>query len=101
MLGFLIGALLIAFVSFAFALQNTATVTVKFLFWTFNGSLALMLLIALSLGVLASLLATVPTLISRNATISRLKRKVQEREAASPLPETGTSANSQPENKNN
>ena len=49
---FIVLALLIAIVAVVFAVQNTAMITVSFLVWSFEGSLALVLLATLLVGVL-------------------------------------------------
>ena len=60
----------------AFALQNTAAVTVTVALWQFNGSLALVLLIALGLGVLITGLVSSPTVIRRQWATARLRHQV-------------------------
>jgi putative membrane protein len=77
---FLITALLIAISAVIFALQNSVPVTVSFLIWKFESSLALVLLISLGLGVLVSFLLSIPTMIKRNWTISNYKKRIQELE---------------------
>ncbi|MGK7876248.1 MAG: lipopolysaccharide assembly protein LapA domain-containing protein [Xenococcaceae cyanobacterium] len=56
-------ALFLAVFSIVFALQNTTYVTVEFLFWQSEGSLALFLLLTLALGVIVGLLISMPTII--------------------------------------
>lgn len=73
---FIILALLIAIVAVVFAVQNTAMVTVSFLVWSFEGSLALVLLGTLLVGVLISLLASTPGLIRGKWNYSREKKKL-------------------------
>ncbi|MDO9450283.1 MAG: lipopolysaccharide assembly protein LapA domain-containing protein [Rugosibacter sp.] len=75
-----IAALLIAIVSVLFALQNNAPVTVVFLLWRFDSSLALVLLIALALGAIAIALLTTPTTIRHEWLISRQKKRIDEQE---------------------
>lgn len=75
---FLILALLIAIFAVFFAIQNTAMVTVYFFVWQFSSSLALVLLFSLGIGVLLSLLFSLPALQGRNWQISKLKKKVLE-----------------------
>lgn len=73
---FILLALLIAGLAIVFALQNLATVTVSFFFWSFQGSLALVLLLTLAAGVLISLFASLPGLVrGRWITVSQ-KRKL-------------------------
>lgn len=69
-------ALLIAIVAVLFALQNLTTVTVTFLFWSIQASLALVLLITLAAGVLISVLASLPGLIRGKLTLSSQKKKL-------------------------
>lgn len=73
--------LLICGVAFAiaavtFALQNNVPVTVTFLVWRFDGSLAIVLLLALGLGVIIAGLVSSPTVIRGQWNASRLKRRV-------------------------
>ena len=77
---FLIIALFIAISAVIFALQNSVAVTVSFLIWKFESSLALVLLISLGLGVLVSFLLSIPTMIKRNWSISNYKKRIQELE---------------------
>ena len=77
---FLIIALFIAISAVIFALQNSVPVTVSFLIWKFESSLALVLLISLGLGVLVSFLLSIPTMIKRNLAISNYKKRIQELE---------------------
>ena len=78
----LIVAVVIAVLAVVFALQNAVPITVAFLVWKFEASLALVLLIALASGVLVSLLVSVPTMIKRMRTISKQKKKIQELESS-------------------
>lgn len=84
---FLVLALIVAIVAVIFALQNPATVTVSLLFWQFDGSLALVLLVSLTAGVLISLLVSVPAVIRRSRgapadrrTIETLRSQLAERD---------------------
>lgn len=77
MVVFLILALLIALVAVVFALQNLIPVTVTFLAWDFNASLALVILITLLLGVLIGYLATVPGAIRGKIAANAQKKKWQ------------------------
>lgn len=75
---FIIAALIIALGAIVFALQNPAPVVVNFLVWQTEGSLALVFLITLAVGVLIGLLVFVPTLIRRNLKISHQKRQTDD-----------------------
>lgn len=59
-----------------FALQNNMLVTVSVALWQFEGSLALVLLVAMGLGVLAAGLLSSPTLIRNRWARSRLQGQV-------------------------
>lgn len=59
-----------------FALQNNVPVLVTLAIWQFNGSLALVLLVAIGLGALIAGLVSSPTLIRSQWTGSRLRRQV-------------------------
>ena len=63
-----------------FALQNNVSVIVSIALWQFEGSLALVLLVALGLGVLIAGLVSSPTVISGQWTASRLRHQVAELE---------------------
>ena len=56
----IIAALIIAILAIVFALQNADVILVTFLVWKFEGSLALVLLLAFVTGVIASLLILLP-----------------------------------------
>ncbi len=60
---YLIVALLIAIVAVIFALQNTMTITISFLAWEVTGSLSLVLLVTLAIGVVIGLLFLAPSTI--------------------------------------
>ena len=72
----LIIALLIAVVAVLFALQNATPVTVTFLAWRFESSLALVLLIAMVVGALFSAFASLPALIGTRWKLSSQNRRV-------------------------
>jgi len=59
-----------------FALQNNVAVVVSIALWQFEGSLALVLLVALGLGVLIAGLVSSPTVIRAQWTASRLRHQV-------------------------
>lgn len=77
----LILALIISLVAVIFAVQNAMPVTVSFLVWQFvNAPLAVVLLLAVGLGLLISLLVSLPSLAGNRWTISRLKKRIAELE---------------------
>lgn len=60
--------LLVAVVLVVFAVQNAEQITLKLLFWNFEISTALMMLICFALGVVFMLIYTIPI-------VARMKRK--------------------------
>jgi lipopolysaccharide assembly protein A len=80
MQSFLIVALGLAILTVIFALQNSIPVGVTFLGWKFEGSLALVLMVTFALGVLVSLLVSIPAIIKRRSAISNQKKKIEELE---------------------
>jgi len=76
----LIVAMVIALLAVIFALQNAPPVAVNLLFWQFNGSLALILLGAVFVGVLLSLLLAAPSTVRRRRTRSAEQKRIQELE---------------------
>jgi len=78
----LIVAIIVAILAVVFALQNAVPITVSFLTWRFESSLALVLLIVLALGILMSLLVSVPSRVKRMKLISNQKKKIQELESS-------------------
>ncbi len=74
-------ALLIAIIAVIFALQNMTMITISFLFWSTQGSLALVLLITLAAGVLISSLASLPGFVSGKWTSSSKNKKLANLEA--------------------
>lgn len=59
-----------------FALQNNVPVTVALALWSFDGSLALVLLLAMGLGVIIAGLLSSPSMIKSRWTRSRLRHQV-------------------------
>ncbi|MCX7770291.1 MAG: LapA family protein [Proteobacteria bacterium] len=72
----LIILLLISIIVVVFAIQNSTIVTVTLFNKTFDGSLALVIILCYLLGVLSGFLYVIPTLIRKNLTISDLKQKL-------------------------
>jgi len=73
MLAFLILGLILGAVVIIFAAQNLAVVTVNFLAWTFQGSLALILVIAVVIGILICAFVSLPDSWRKRFAISRLE----------------------------
>ncbi|MEM9087392.1 MAG: LapA family protein [Cyanobacteria bacterium P01_F01_bin.53] len=77
---FIVAAIMIAFFAIAFALQNNVQVAINLLLWNYQGSLAIVLLSTLAIGVLIGLLVLLPALIKRGWRVSRAKRQTAELE---------------------
>jgi uncharacterized integral membrane protein len=69
-LGLLLGA-----VAVVFALQNVVVITVSFFSWQLTGSLALILLIAITSGVMIAAFLLVPEFVSNYFTNRRLRKE--------------------------
>ncbi|BAO29261.1 LapA family protein [Sulfuritalea hydrogenivorans] len=76
----LIFGIVVAIGAVVFALQNLAPVTVTLAIWTFEGSLALVLLCALGLGALIAGLLSSPAVIRGQWTIGRQRSRIAELE---------------------
>jgi uncharacterized integral membrane protein len=72
----LVFSFIIAFLAIVFAIQNTAITPIRFLVWESEGSLALILFIALVAGALISYLATTPSQIRQRMTISNQRKQL-------------------------
>jgi lipopolysaccharide assembly protein A len=77
MLILIFSALAIAIIAVIFALQNLTVVSVSLFFWKIDSSLALVLLVTLAVGVLISLMASLPGLIRGKFTIKNQKKKLE------------------------
>ncbi len=84
-------ALAIAIAAVAFALQNNVPVTVTFLVWRFDSSLAMVLLLALATGAIVMALVTAPGALRARWTLSRQRKELSELRAATsrPVPPEG------------
>ena len=76
----LIVALSVLFLAVAFSLQNDQVVAIQFFGWSFEGSLVLILLTTLCLGVVIDVLASMPTRIRKSRQITNLTKRVMELE---------------------
>jgi uncharacterized integral membrane protein len=77
----LIFSFIIAFLAILFAIQNTEIVSIRYLLWETQGSLALILFIALVAGALISYLATTPGQIKQRMANSSQRKQITELEA--------------------
>ncbi len=77
---FLILALLISVALVLFAVQNSTVVTLSFLGFNFEGSLAFILIIVFASGFLSGILMSLPSLMRKGAALREQKRKVKQLE---------------------
>lgn len=77
---FLVLALIIALIAVVFTIQNTALVTVTFLVWDFNHSLAFVVLLAILAGVLISQFVAMPGRFKRKLEITNQTKKIKDME---------------------
>ena len=77
-------ALILVFFAVAFALQNNEPITIHFFTWTFEGSLVLVLLTTLALGIIISMLASLPSQIKKSRTIAQQQKTITNLERGHP-----------------
>ncbi len=75
MILFLILGILLGAAAVLFALQNVTVITVSFFAWHLQGSLALILLVSIGVGMIISLLIILPESISNYFNFRRLKKE--------------------------
>ena len=78
----IIAAIGTAIVGVAFAMQNNLPVTVNFILWRFDGSLAMVLLLAVASGAMVVALLTTPATLKSQWQLARQKRRIAELERA-------------------
>ena len=81
MLVLVILGIVIAIVAILFAFQNATIIAISFGVWKFEESLAIILLITLGLGIIISLLLSIPTFVRKEWQTSRQKKKILALEA--------------------
>lgn len=74
-------AILVAIGGVSFALQNNIPVTVTFLVWRFDSTLAMVLLIALALGALIVALVSTPATLKAQWASARLRKQLDAAES--------------------
>lgn len=77
---FLFFALFISVLAVIFAVQNNAPATVSFAIWKYNGSLALVLLVAVAAGSLISFFVSLPSNLKTRWTLRQQRKKLTELE---------------------
>ncbi|MBE0619388.1 MAG: DUF1049 domain-containing protein [Burkholderiales bacterium] len=75
-------AIVIAVAGVAFAMQNSLPATIVFLVWRFDGSLGVILLLALALGALIVALVSTPATLRANWLIRRQRKELDSLKAA-------------------
>lgn len=81
MIIFVIIGLILGATAVIFALQNAVAITVTFLFWQVNASLAVVLVLAILSGMIASFLVSIPEIIGdyfKFKSIAKEKEKLQD-----------------------
>jgi uncharacterized integral membrane protein len=79
---FLFFALIIAVLAVIFAIQNNDTTTVSFAIWKYNGSLALVLLVAVAAGSLISFFVSLPSNFKTRWALRQQRKKMSEMESS-------------------
>lgn len=74
----LIGVVLIISIAVIFTVQNAGIVTVIFLAWKFDLSLALLLLSAFVCGVVVTFLASIPSRLRKNRVVAEQRRIIKD-----------------------
>jgi uncharacterized integral membrane protein len=74
---FFAAALILALLVTVFAVQNNQPITISFLFWSIEGSLALVLMITLVLGIAIGVLLMAPGSVRGRLQITGLQRTVR------------------------
>jgi lipopolysaccharide assembly protein A len=77
----LILGIALAIAAVAFALQNNSTVTVTLGIWSFDSSLAMVLLLATGIGAIIAVLLSWPSMLKSMWTSARLRRQISRLEA--------------------
>jgi len=68
--------ILVAVGGVVFALQNNVPVTVTFLVWRFDSSLAMVLLLALGIGAIIVALVSTPAAVRSQWTLARMRKEI-------------------------
>ena len=76
MIIFLVLGLILGALSVVFALQNVVPITITFFVWQIEGSLALILLLAVLTGVLICGLLSIPEVIRNHLRFKALKKEL-------------------------
>ena len=77
-----LAAMLVSLGIVLFAVQNAAPVMINFLMWRFEGSLALLLIVAFCCGALASALFAIPFRLKKRHVIDAKEQRIRDLEDA-------------------
>ncbi len=77
---YLILAVVLGIFISVFAIQNAAPVTVKFIFWQFESSLAVLIILAILTGMLLVFLLSIPGRLKRRKELYDKQKKIRELE---------------------
>ncbi len=72
----LIAFLLLLFLAFALYLQNSEPIIINFFAWTYEGSRAVVVLVALALGFALSTVASLPSYIRKSRLIAQQQKTI-------------------------
>jgi putative membrane protein len=75
----LIIALLLLLIVVVFALQNSAPIQIKLLFWEVHSSIAFIMSLVLFIGALLGVLFSLPSIFKKNDEIAKLKGKQEQK----------------------
>lgn len=90
-------ALLLSLLVTIFAVQNNAATSVKFLFWSVQGSFALVLMVTLIVGILVGVLLMLPGSVRNRLRAAEMKRSLRVAEERRSLePSQGEPAPAEP-----
>lgn len=79
----IIAAIFVALIGGIFATQNNVPVTVTFLLWRFDTSLAMLLPLVMASGAIVVALLSTPATVKRQWLLTRQKRRIEELEKTS------------------
>lgn len=83
-------ALGVAILTVVFAFQNNAPTSIQLFAWKFEGSLALVILVAVLAGALTSFLASLPSILRLKWQLRACRKTLAERERAAAAPPPST-----------
>ena len=96
MIAFMILGVVVGIVAVVFVLQNITPVTVGVLFWDFGGSLSIVLLVTLFIGMLTTALIVLPSLIKTRWELGVLRKQNKKLQDALMIDETPKPSSAEP-----